>query len=178
MSSLTRWVLAHKRTVVIAWILLTFAGIAASGPATENLEAEFSVPDKEGWETNELIAANYQGTGGDTAPLMRPYLPPDYRADAAGHDIRATVYMEAEWDPADPIGETRFVSGLAVGYGLPNAMVAQAWLHHPDVGTVLAAQAGFPLVRSVRHKPGGPATPQAARDGKRTLMSDERWRRG
>ena len=70
MSSLTRWVLAHKRTVVIAWILLTFAGIAASGPATENLEAEFSVPDKEGWETNELIAANYQGTGGDTAPLM------------------------------------------------------------------------------------------------------------
>jgi RND superfamily putative drug exporter len=70
LSSLTRWVLAHKRTVVIAWILLTFAGIAASGPATENLEAEFSVPDKEGWETNELIAANYQGTGGDTAPLM------------------------------------------------------------------------------------------------------------
>ena len=69
MSSLTRWVLAHKRTVVIAWILLTFAGIAASGPP-ENLEAEFSVPDKEGWETNELIAANYQGTGGDTAPLM------------------------------------------------------------------------------------------------------------
>jgi putative drug exporter of the RND superfamily len=70
LSSLTRWVLAHKRTVVIAWILLTLAGIAASGPATENLEAEFSVPDKEGWETNELIAANYQGTGGDTAPLM------------------------------------------------------------------------------------------------------------
>ena len=70
MSSLTRWVLAHKRTVVIAWILLTFAGIAASGPATDNLEAEFSVPDKEGWETNQVIAANYNGTGGDTSPLM------------------------------------------------------------------------------------------------------------
>jgi RND superfamily putative drug exporter len=68
--ALTRWVLAHKKTVVIAWILLTFAGIAASGPASENLEAEFSVPDKEGWETNQLIAANYGGTGGDTAPLM------------------------------------------------------------------------------------------------------------
>ena len=80
MSSLTRWVLAHKRTVVIAWILLTFAGIAASGPATENLEAEFSVPDKEGWETNELIAANYQGTGGDTAPLMPVTVLPEGRA--------------------------------------------------------------------------------------------------
>ena len=52
MSSLTRWVLAHKRTVVIAWIVLTIAGIAAAGPATEALEPEFSVPDKEGWETN------------------------------------------------------------------------------------------------------------------------------
>lgn len=128
------------------------------------------------WLTPEGTLPNFRY--GDTAPLMRPYLPPDYRADAAGHDIRATVYMEAEWDPADPIGETRFVSGLAAGYGLPDAMVAQAWLHHPDAEAVLAAQAGFPLVRSVRHKPGGPATPQAARDGERTLMSDEHWRRG
>src|SRR5688572_9390233 len=42
----------------------------AAGPATDALENEFSVPDKEGWETNEEIAAIYNGTGGDTAPLM------------------------------------------------------------------------------------------------------------
>jgi putative drug exporter of the RND superfamily len=70
LASLTRWVLAHKRIVVVGWIVLTIAGIAASGPATENLENEFSVPDKEGWETNQLIAKDYGGTGGDTAPLM------------------------------------------------------------------------------------------------------------
>ena len=70
MAALTRWVLAHKRIVVVAWLLLTIAGIAASGPATERLENEFSVPDKEGWETNEEIAAITGGTGGDTAPLM------------------------------------------------------------------------------------------------------------
>jgi putative drug exporter of the RND superfamily len=70
LSALTRWVLGHKRTVVIAWIVLLIAGIAASGPATDNLEAEFSVPGKEGWETNEEIAARYQGTGGDAAPLI------------------------------------------------------------------------------------------------------------
>jgi hypothetical protein len=29
MSSLARWVLAHKRTVVISWIVLTIAGLAA-----------------------------------------------------------------------------------------------------------------------------------------------------
>jgi RND superfamily putative drug exporter len=69
-ASLTRWVLAHKRTVVISWILLTVAGIAASGPASRALDQEFSVPKKEGWETNEAIARHYQGTGGDTAPLV------------------------------------------------------------------------------------------------------------
>jgi putative drug exporter of the RND superfamily len=69
-ATLTRWVLAHKRTVVITWILLTIAGIAAAGPASDALEPEFSVPDKEGWETNQVIAERYQGTGGDTAPLL------------------------------------------------------------------------------------------------------------
>lgn len=52
MASLTRWVLAHKKTVVISWILLTIAGIMAAGPASRALNQKFSVPDKEGWETN------------------------------------------------------------------------------------------------------------------------------
>ena len=34
MSSLTRWVLSHKRTVVLAWVVLAIAGIAAAGPAS------------------------------------------------------------------------------------------------------------------------------------------------
>jgi RND superfamily putative drug exporter len=70
MSSLTRWVLAHKRTVVVLWLALTIAGVAAAGPASDALEPEFSVPDKEGWETNVAIAQRYQGTGGDAAPLL------------------------------------------------------------------------------------------------------------
>jgi RND superfamily putative drug exporter len=70
MASLTRWVLAHKRTVVVTWVLLTVAGIAAAGPASDALEPEFSVPNKEGWETNVAIADRYRGTGGDTAPLV------------------------------------------------------------------------------------------------------------
>jgi len=70
MSALTRWVLAHKKTVVVAWLALTVAGVMAAGPATDALESELSVPDKEGWETNVAIAERYQGTGGDAAPLI------------------------------------------------------------------------------------------------------------
>lgn len=70
MSSLTRWVLAHKRTVVVSWILLTIAGIMAAGPASDALTQKFSVPDKEGWETNVAISDRYRDTGGDTPPLV------------------------------------------------------------------------------------------------------------
>jgi RND superfamily putative drug exporter len=70
MSSLTRWVLSHKRTVVITWIALAIAGIAAAGPASDALEPEFSVPKKEGWETNVAIAERYDGNRNGTAPLL------------------------------------------------------------------------------------------------------------
>lgn len=112
---------------------------------------------------------------GDYTPIKRRYLPEDYAQDARGHDIRATVYMEAEWDPADPVGETRWVSDLAARTGRPNAIIAQGWLDRADWPEVLRAQAAFPLVRSVRHKPGVPARPSEAG---RSLMADEGWRRG
>src|SRR4051812_26680111 len=70
MSALNRWVLAHKRIVALFWLALTVAGVAAAGPASDALEPEFSVPNKEGWETNVAIAAHYRGTGGDSAPLV------------------------------------------------------------------------------------------------------------
>src|SRR5215203_3256314 len=70
MSSLTRWVLSHKRTVVVFWIAMAVAGVAAAGPATRALTQEFSVPDKEGSVTNLEIAKRYNGTGGDAVPLL------------------------------------------------------------------------------------------------------------
>jgi predicted TIM-barrel fold metal-dependent hydrolase len=115
---------------------------------------------------------------GDYRAIKRRYLPRHYFADRADHDVRETVYVETEWDPSDPLGETRYASELADRHGWPNAIVAQAWLHHVDVHAVLAGQAAFPLVRSVRHKPGGPERPGDVGPRHRTLMSDARWRDG
>ena len=90
MSSLTRWVLSHKRTVVLLWLVLTVAGIAVAGPATDALTPGYSVPGKEGWETNEAITARYGDTGGSTAPLVPVVtLPKGKTVDAAG--IRAEL---------------------------------------------------------------------------------------
>ena len=114
---------------------------------------------------------------GDYSAIKRRYQPEDYQADAAGHTVCETVYVETEWDPTKPIEETRYATGLAERTGLPSAIVAPAWLDRSDVSSVIAGQAAFPLVRSVRHKPGGPTTPDAV--GKQqTLMSDETWQRG
>ena len=83
MSSLTRWVLAHKRIVVGFWLLLTVVGIAAAGPATSALKQKFSVPGREGYETNVQIAKHYAGTGGEHPPLVPVVtLPPGKTVDS------------------------------------------------------------------------------------------------
>ena len=97
MSSLTRWVLAHTRVVVVGWVVLTLAGIAASGPASDRLTNDSSVPDKEGWETTLAIARLYdrtpEGSGNPLLPVVT--LPagttvesPGVRAQLAAVDAR------------------------------------------------------------------------------------------
>lgn len=114
---------------------------------------------------------------GDYNAIKRRYFPEDYLADVAGHNVVRSVYIETEWEPSDPLGETRFITDLARRAGYPNAVVAQAWLHHPNASDVLQAQAAFPLVRSVRHKPGGAERPEDV-GMNATLMSDRTWRNG
>ncbi len=69
MTSTTRWVLAHKRIVAIAWILLTLVGIGTVGTSTKAFSKKFSVPGREGFVTNDRIARIYH-TGGNYAPLV------------------------------------------------------------------------------------------------------------
>src|SRR3712207_1817651 len=69
MSVLTSWVLGHKRLVGGFWLAVTIGAFAAIGPAGSSLSQEFSVPGREGFETNRELAAIY-GNGGDVAPLV------------------------------------------------------------------------------------------------------------
>jgi RND superfamily putative drug exporter len=69
MTSITRWVLAHKRLVTIAWVLITLVGIATVGSSTSAFSKKFSVPGREGFTTNDKIARIYH-SGGRYAPLV------------------------------------------------------------------------------------------------------------
>ena len=103
---------------------------------------------------------------GDYSALRRPYLPADYFGDAHGFEVVKTVYVETEWDPRDPLGETAWVERLRRETGFPTVVVAQAWLDRDDAASVLERQAAFGFVRGIRHKP---------RPGQ---MRDARWRAG
>lgn len=103
---------------------------------------------------------------GDYGTLRRRYLVEDYRADSRGWQVRHGVYVEAEWDPQDPLGEMDFIAELRRRSGFPTVAVAQAWLNREDYAAVLEAQARHGFVRGIRHKP---------RPG---LMDDGRWRAG
>lgn len=112
---------------------------------------------------------------GDYSSIRRPYLPADYRADAAPWTIAASVYVETEWDPKDPTGEMNYVAELIARNGLPTVAVAQAWLDHVDAAAVLESHAVRPFVRSIRHKPRANASSHDASPGG---MTDANWRQG
>jgi RND superfamily putative drug exporter len=69
MASLTRFSLAHKRLVVLAWLLVAVVGIASASKATKAFSDQYSVPGREGYEANTAIARTF-GNGGDTPPLV------------------------------------------------------------------------------------------------------------
>ena len=112
---------------------------------------------------------------GDYSAIRRRYLPADYFADTAPHNVVKTVYVEAEWNPTDPLGEARYIAKLRQETGFPTVMVGQAWLDRDDCATVLEQLAGFDFVRSIRHKPrANPSADVAVPGG----MADAGWRAG
>ena len=91
MAAITRFVLAHKRLVALFWVVLTVVGIATVNSATKAMDQKFSVPGKEGWETNVAITEHFHGTGGDTAPIVPVVtLPQGKTVNSPGVDSQLT----------------------------------------------------------------------------------------
>jgi RND superfamily putative drug exporter len=69
MTSITRFVLGHKRLVTIAWILITIVGIATVGQSINSFSKKFSNPGSEAFVTNQKLVHVY-GQGGNYPPLV------------------------------------------------------------------------------------------------------------
>jgi predicted TIM-barrel fold metal-dependent hydrolase len=115
---------------------------------------------------------------GDYSSIRRTYMPDDYRRDTTGHDVVATVHVEAEWDPADPVGETRWLMEVRERHGLPHGIVAQAWPARDDIERVLAGQSQFPAVSAVRNRPVAADGPESVQRGAPGSLDDAAYRAG
>src|SRR5687767_2367288 len=116
MTALTKWVLSHRKLVVVFWTVLTLVGIALSGKASESFDQQFSVPEREGFATSEYIADTY-GTGGENLPLLPVVtLPEGTTAQDARDELTAIDRTAAEALPGARVasfastGDEMFVS--------------------------------------------------------------------
>ena len=115
---------------------------------------------------------------GDNSSLRRSYLPDEYRRDTALHNVVATVHIEAECDRSQQVAETRWLTGIAERHGMPNAIVAHAWIDEPNSEEIIAQQKQFPLVRGIRTKPIISDGPDTSVRGRPRSMQDPKWRKG
>ena len=110
--------------------------------------------------------------------LRRDVLVADYLRDSANQEIVATVHIEAQWDRADVLGETRWLESLDKTRGIAMRYVAAAPFGSPAGAAIIAAQAAFPRVVGIRDMlsfhPTQPGKNFAPRDG---IAFDPSWRR-
>jgi RND superfamily putative drug exporter len=69
MRRLARFVLTHRRRIMVAWLVVFVAGMAGVGKSVDRLATSFSLPGQPGYETASKVAASY-----GIAPDIAPYL--------------------------------------------------------------------------------------------------------
>jgi predicted TIM-barrel fold metal-dependent hydrolase len=122
------------------------------------------------WLMDRRNATDESGLSGAES-IAKTYLPAHYLADSARFNVLGVVHVEAAWDPADPLGETRWLTEIAdqrEDHGLLAAVVPYANLALDDCEGLLEAHAAHARVRSIRqmlnHIPGHPAMCWATED--------------
>ena len=112
---------------------------------------------------------------GEYRPICRDFLPQDFRQAWGGVPVRATVHVEAECDRHLGLAETAWLHEVQATTGMPSAVVAWVDLLADDADDRLAAQARYPLVRSIRFKPVTARSADASVRGRPGALDDPRW---
>jgi len=116
---------------------------------------------------------------GDPTPIQKNYLIEDFFEDTKNLDVVKSVAIQADYDPSDPAGETRWLQSIADrpgSRGFPHGIVAFANLADPDVEPLLYEHCRYPNIRGIRHilnRHPDPVLNVADRD----YLNDDTWRR-
>jgi predicted TIM-barrel fold metal-dependent hydrolase len=110
--------------------------------------------------------------------LRHIFVEEHYKRLAEPVGITKAVHLQANWDPADPIGETAWLHENIERTGFPDAVVAFANLSLPDVEETLAAHASYPRTRGIRHILNWHAEPRMRQTDREDYLWSADWRRG
>lgn len=116
--------------------------------------------------------------GSDDPKLARDCRPADYQRETAGYNVVASVHVEANWDPADPLGEIAWLDGLDRPDGIAARYVGYADLADPKVERVLESMAAHDRVVGIRQITSWHPDPSKSAVRDRHRMADPDWRRG
>jgi len=142
------------------------------------VDAHHHLWDLEGRLAYPWLTSGEHAYMGDYSSLRRSYLPEEYRRDTALHNVIATVHVEAECDRSQQVSETEWLTKINARAGMPNAIVAHAWIDTPNAEEILAAHKRFALVRGIRTKPIISEGPGHSVRGLPRSMQDPKWRNG
>lgn len=116
--------------------------------------------------------------GIDVRPFAHDYHVADYLRDASPANVRQSVHVQAGWNPADPVGETRWLRETAQETGYPHAVVAHVDLAAADAADVIAAHASHGAVRGIRMVLTWHPDPRYRRAARADYFRDAAWLRG
>jgi predicted TIM-barrel fold metal-dependent hydrolase len=116
---------------------------------------------------------------GDIRPIRRSYMPHDLKEDIGTLPVIKTVHLQCDWNPADPVGETRWLDGQADQYALPSGIVAFARLQDDNVGEVLDGHVNASgRLRGIRQILNWHSDSVLTFGAPQELMRTSQWRRG
>ena len=116
--------------------------------------------------------------GATDRQLARNCLPADYLRETEGYDIVASVHVEANWDPGDPLGEIAWLDGLEKPAGIAARYVGYADLGALDVEGLLETLAAHGRVAGIRQITSWHPDPSKSAMADRHRMADRTWRHG
>jgi predicted TIM-barrel fold metal-dependent hydrolase len=87
---------------------------------------------------------------GDYSAICKSYLLDDFLADARHQNLVKSVHLDVGFDPADPVGETRWLQSFADHRGFPHGIVGYADLADPKVEGLLEAHRVYKNFRGIR----------------------------
>src|SRR5436309_12897246 len=91
---LARWVLAHRRLILVLWAAAFIAGAYGASHVSKRLKLDFSLPGQPGYETAKEVTHLY-GNGGDSRSSVVVVTVPAGRTVAGERTQIARAFQQA-----------------------------------------------------------------------------------